>query len=547
MRFVEAVHLKEGMQVGKNVIETGAGAVLKVGDVLTWEKIKEINVKGYAGVYVLDELPNEPVSEDFFSDMLSAVSTMDVPWLVALSSRLADEMIKNHARILDFYDIRSFADYIPHHSVCVAIYAVKIGIAEEYAPDVLKMLAMAGLLHDLGKYNVDDKLMNKTGDLTAKEYAAIKEHSKYSYEIIKDKPDIPDKVKEAVLYHHENENGTGYPYGKTGEELSPLAKMLHVADVFDALTAHKSYRKGYSNAEAMDYLEGGKDILFDAGIVDSFKKVVVPYTIGSKVHLSNGDEAIVLGQTADLHRPIILDLKLNRGINLYESQEFRDEVILNDVPKDKAKPEAKEEVKEESYKPDEEKSANDDFDLSAFYNNAYAIPTEEPVKEEKVVASSDDPFGLKEEKKDEPFDIFEFLNQNKEEEPKNLKKIMIVDDVAVSLIQTKGMLMDEYDVHTFNSGAAALANINYIKPDIILMDYAMPEMDGVTAVKRIREAGYKDTPVIFLTGKSDKETVVACKHVGAVDYIVKPANAVYLKARVEMALSAKAGKLSDLD
>ena len=112
---------------------------------------------------------------------------------------------------------------------------------------------------------------------------------------------------------------------------------------------------------------------------------------------------------------------------------------------------------------------------------------------------------------------------------------MIVDDVFVSIAYTKLALGDEYDIITCLGGSKAATMAVAEKPDLILMDYEMPDIDGVTAVNEIHRLGLH-MPIIFLTGKCNKETVRACGHCGATDYILKPANPVYLQARVSMAL-----------
>ena len=233
--------------------------------------------------------------------------------------------------------------------------------------------------------------------------------------------------------------------------------------------------------------------------------------------------AEILAQTSDFKRPVILNLRTKEEINLLTSTEYADEVIMDEIAEDKKK---EHEAREKAEK------AKEISDTQSYFASLGITDTD-----------SDDVEKVPEADKQE-FDIMSYLygEKEEEEEPKEKKKVMIVDDVLVSLIQTKGMLMQSYEVSTFNSGKAAVSNVNYIKPDLILMDYAMPEMDGVTAANKIREAGY-DVPIIFLTGKCDKETVVACKKAGAADYIVKPVNAVYLKARIEVALFEKGGKV----
>ena len=100
------------------------------------------------------------------------------------------------------------------------------------------------MLHDIGKLKIDPKILNKKGKLTDEEFEEIKKHPVLGYEIVKDM-DLPEKIKEAVLMHHEKINGTGYPSGLKGEEISNYAKIVSICDIYDAMTSTRTYRKRF--------------------------------------------------------------------------------------------------------------------------------------------------------------------------------------------------------------------------------------------------------------------------------------------------------------
>lgn len=121
---------------------------------------------------------------------------------------------------------------------------------------------------------------------------------------------------------------------------------------------------------------------------------------------------------------------------------------------------------------------------------------------------------------------------------KNAPRVMLVDDSVINLQQASQALADEgYNIIALQSGVAAL---NYIKdkgaPDLIVMDIMMPNVSGISAVSTIRKLGYNDLPVIFLTAKGDRETIMKCASVRAKDYIIKPIQPDYLRDRVARAL-----------
>jgi CheY-like chemotaxis protein len=228
-----------------------------------------------------------------------------------------------------------------------------------------------------------------------------------------------------------------------------------------------------SNADAMNYLIGGKMILFDEQIVDAFLEIMVPYPTGIEVRLSSREVGQVIGQTSNNKRPLIYLAAKQQIVNLATSSSYQNITVLNDV--------------------EYENTANEAISASTSAVNSFPAHS-----------------GSK-------------------------KKIMIVDDVFVSIAYTKLALGDEYDIVTCLGGSKAAAMAVAEKPDLILMDYEMPDLNGAAAVNEIHQFGLH-MPIIFLTGKCDKETVHACSHCGAADYILKPANPVYLRTRVAMAL-----------
>ena len=312
-------------------------------------------------------------------------------------------------------------------------------------------------------------LLVKKETLTAAEYDEIKRHPEQGCAMLKGYALISNAVIEGILHHHENANGTGYPAGQREDDISDIAKILHVADVYDAIMTLRPYKKGMSEADAINYLIGGKTILFDEKVVDAFLKVAIPYPSGCEVRLSNKQTALVVNQSENTQRPLIY---------------FEEEQRLIDLSKD------------EKYK-----------DINILCDTDY----------EKVVLHG----------------TGNHSSSNGGEQGK--KKILIVDDVFVSIAHTKHALTADYEVISCLDATKAAATAAAEKPDLILMDYEMPNMSGVDAVQAIRKRGIQ-TPIIFLTGKNDHNTVKACIQCGAADYILKPANPVYLRTRIEMIL-----------
>lgn len=138
-------------------------------------------------------------------------------------------------------------NYTCGHSERVGFFARMIGERLGLPSSTLDQLEWAGLLHDVGKIGISEEVLNKPGRLTAEEFAHIQQHPRMGYEILEPIQSFAD-VRGGVLYHHENMNGSGYPEGLKAEEIPLFARIIHVVDVFDAMSSRRSYR----NAIAVD-------------------------------------------------------------------------------------------------------------------------------------------------------------------------------------------------------------------------------------------------------------------------------------------------------
>lgn len=184
-------------------------------------------------------------------------------------------------------------EYTFKHSVDVGsmamIIARKLGETNKFVQDI----ALAGVLHDLGKSKIPLEILNKPAKLDPDEWEVMKQHSVFSYRLIQDIDSIPLEVKKAVLEHHENEDGTGYPMGIKGDQICKMAKILAVADVYDALVTERPYKEAKNPADALEMILGMSN-KFDLEILKVFISCVILYPIGSTIKLSNDALCIVL-------------------------------------------------------------------------------------------------------------------------------------------------------------------------------------------------------------------------------------------------------------
>lgn len=152
------------------------------------------------------------------------------------------------------------------HSERVSKLCRKIGEAMELDDETLRELEMTGLMHDIGKIAINNDILNKPGKLTEIEYEEIKKHPEISYHILKS-ADVYTRLAEHVLSHHERWDGKGYPRGISGEEIPLPARIIAVADAYEAMTASRPYKRSFSHDEAIDELKRCAGTQFDPVVI----------------------------------------------------------------------------------------------------------------------------------------------------------------------------------------------------------------------------------------------------------------------------------------
>ncbi|MDF2614496.1 MAG: uncharacterized protein K0S71_2282 [Clostridia bacterium] len=159
------------------------------------------------------------------------------------------------------------------HSEKVSILCKQIGVAMNLDYEMIKEIEIAGLMHDIGKIAINESLLNKPGQLTEIEYNEIKKHPESGYQILKS-VDRYSSLAEYVLSHHERWDGLGYPRGLSGKDIPLIARIITIADAYEAMTADRSYRKGMSSVAAIEELKKNAGTQFDPEIVELFVNVI---------------------------------------------------------------------------------------------------------------------------------------------------------------------------------------------------------------------------------------------------------------------------------
>jgi HD-GYP domain-containing protein (c-di-GMP phosphodiesterase class II) len=179
-------------------------------------------------------------------------------------------------------------DYLVVHLVNVAIFAIEIGIGLLYSRDQLFKLGVGGLLHDVGMWKIPDEIVKKHGALNNEEFDMIKRHTEYGFEILSSLGEEYAWLAEIALQEHERENGKGYPRGLKGEEINENAKIIGLADVYEAISHSRSYKKyllpHHAIKEVLNTLRG----FFPPNIIKALVERLSIFPLYSYVKLNSG-------------------------------------------------------------------------------------------------------------------------------------------------------------------------------------------------------------------------------------------------------------------
>ena len=267
-------------------------------EILTQERLESLLQKGLKSFYISedhrgqyraflkqavqnDTLPVEQrgkyVKESAFNHITDLFTQPNVGQLAEDSKGLVEDMVNfissDISAAVKLMGLSSHDYYTYNHCVNVSVYS--ISIAKRVVGDdksLLMTAGLGGLLHDLGKKMVDDKIINKPGKLDENEWAEMKRHPTHGVELLKGVANVSEDAKRVVHEHHEHLDGTGYPRGITDESISQLSRIAAIADVFDALTTKRSYKEAMTAELALDVMLKMSPGKFDPNIFRYFEK-----------------------------------------------------------------------------------------------------------------------------------------------------------------------------------------------------------------------------------------------------------------------------------
>ncbi len=226
--------------------------------------------------------------------MGKAVDTANAQKLV---EEINDSVSRNPGALISLARLKTADDYTYMHSVAVCALMIALSKQLGLSEQETRRAGIAGLLHDLGKALMPMEVLNKPGKLTDEEFAIIKKHPEEGHRLLFGNPGADEVMLDVVLHHHEKIDGTGYPKGLKGEEISLFAKMGAVCDVYDAITSNRPYKAGWPPSESLRKMAEWAKGHFDQRVFQAFVKSLGIYPIGSLVRLESGRLGLVVDQS----------------------------------------------------------------------------------------------------------------------------------------------------------------------------------------------------------------------------------------------------------
>lgn len=338
MVFVKTEELLPGMCLARDIHfytpASTSAIVLSRGQKITDVQITQLSSAKIDGAYIDtvrsevrvissigEEIREEAITNihnlaDNFIDSSKGVQKSDVEAVGETTQALIDGLSSHKDILVNIADIKMYDDYTFHHSLSVAIMSIAIGMELGFNNTMLNELGLAGLLHDIGKVAVPIEIITKPDRLTSEEFGIVKMHPVHAANHLKERNLVNENIFNGIVGHHEKLDGSGYPNQLKGDQIHPYARILAVADVYDALTSNRPYRIPNPPNEAIELVMGGTGSHFDERVVRAFLRKVAPFPAGSKVLLSNGETAYVMKNYPD--QPLRPLVAVERSEKLYD-------------------------------------------------------------------------------------------------------------------------------------------------------------------------------------------------------------------------------------
>ncbi|MBZ4646615.1 MAG: hypothetical protein PWR27_1321 [Petroclostridium sp.] len=329
MRKISLSNVQSGMKLARSIYTENGHILLGAGMELKQAYINRLKDCNISEIYIEDEISKDIDVRDVINertrveakaliknimDECKTTSHFTSDRVKSMVNRIIDELLENKDILVNLSDLKTVDDYTFAHSVNVCVLSLITGIRLGLNQLRLRDLGVGALLHDIGKVVIPEEILKKPSQLTDDEFEKIKQHTVLGYQMVKDNPNISASSAYIVLGHHERFDGSGYPLKIKGENIHLFARIVAIADVYDALTSDRVYRKKIKVHEVIEYITALGAQQFDKTILQCFVRNIALYPVGTGVLLSDGAKGIIVDVNRELPtRPIVRIIYNNNG------------------------------------------------------------------------------------------------------------------------------------------------------------------------------------------------------------------------------------------
>jgi HD-GYP domain-containing protein (c-di-GMP phosphodiesterase class II) len=277
--------LVPGMKIAKDVYLNDGKLFLLKDFIIKTRYIRKLELFKITFIYIqegeispLIDISEEKVYSEALNSIKSVMSTvregknLDVTTIKHTVDDIVQTVINNESVFIQLIGIRDIDSYTFLHSVDVCIYSIITGKNLGLSQSELTELGIGAILHDIGKCKIPVEILLKPGRLTEEEFYIMKLHSVYGHEIISNTSGLSKRIANIACQHHEKWDGTGYPLGLSKFDIDKFSRIVTAADIYDALTADRVYRKRDLPHNAAEYIALNSSVLFDPEIANVFMK-----------------------------------------------------------------------------------------------------------------------------------------------------------------------------------------------------------------------------------------------------------------------------------
>lgn len=363
MRIVPVNTITKETTLAKTIYNDKGNILLRQGSLITESLLEKIKMADISTIYIDDgycteeiedvikpELRNKAVKtikeafnniqEDIQKSLTAGLKLHDrlkakvmnkyIENLTNITDAIIEDLMNSHQLMINVTDIKHIGDYEYEHALNVAVLSLIVGIELRLKKHDLYTLFIGAILHDLGKVFIPKEILELGDDIDVDSYEIYKEHPSKGFEYIKENHGFSATSKIVILQHHEHYDGSGFPFGTSGDNIHRNARIVSVCNKYDKLTSDSKNSPAVPANEAIEYIMGNAGTEFDFDIATLFVRKINPYPVGTLVDLSNDKTAVVIDTNVDFPlRPIVTVLKLKNKkvirletINLMETTDI---------------------------------------------------------------------------------------------------------------------------------------------------------------------------------------------------------------------------------